>query len=395
VASTAKNGIPCRIPALEDDTLKSSRSDIPPLLLCGGQNCHVDIEFEDGTTWIARMRLEDPMLPPRAVQDYITLSEIATLQFLARTTVPAPRVYAYQLESPDNPIGTAYVLMEKMPGRPLVWYEATDEQRAKVIEQLADVYVELEKHPFQEVGSLTLAHIQGQEHQIKVGGLAQLSWFESPNTNLGPFQTLEDANTTMIRLYLKAISSREQACLPIDNYLGCLWRLSAVPALAASSVSKNGPFYLRHGEDKGDHILVDDDFNITGIIDWEFAATTAKEFAFSSPCMMWPVASFYDGKNTLSKDELQFAKTFETRGRKDMSDFILNGRRWQRWLFSLSENSPQDKEEYEALFQGLRRSFIDGKDEEAISPYKVWKQEALETYEKVDPQLPSVLRMSE
>jgi hypothetical protein len=111
--------------------------------------------------------------------------------------------------------------------------------------------------------------------------------------------------------------------------------------------------------------------------------------------MMWPVGSFYDGKNTLSKDEMQFAKTFETRGRKDMSDFILNSRRWQRWLFSLSENSPQDKEEYETLFQGLRRSFIGGKDEEAISPYKVWKQEALETYEKVDPQLPSVLRMSE
>lgn len=29
----------------------------------------------------------------------------------------------------------------------------------------------------------------------------------------------------------------------------------------------SGPFFLAHTDDKGDHILVDDDFQITGIID--------------------------------------------------------------------------------------------------------------------------------
>jgi len=61
----------------------------------------------------------------------------------------------------------------------------------------------------------------------------------------------------------------------------------------------NGPFFLKHTDDKGEHILVDDEYNITGIIDWVFASTACKAYAFSSPCMMWPVAAYYEGKNVL------------------------------------------------------------------------------------------------
>lgn len=82
----------------------------------GGQNCHVDIEFADVVVWIARIRLENPMLPPSSVQAHIFLSEVATLQFLAETKVPAPRVYAFELASPNNPVGISYILMEKASG---------------------------------------------------------------------------------------------------------------------------------------------------------------------------------------------------------------------------------------------------------------------------------------
>ncbi|KAK4442577.1 hypothetical protein QBC34DRAFT_282140, partial [Podospora aff. communis PSN243] len=79
---------------------------------------------------------------------------------------------------------------------------------------------------------------------------------------------------------------------------------------------------LKHYDDKGDHILVDDEYNITGVIDWEFASAEAKELlAFSSPCMMWPVGKFYDGDNSLAEDEVRFAAIFEQRGRGLRSQF--------------------------------------------------------------------------
>ncbi|GAB1311865.1 hypothetical protein MFIFM68171_02075 [Madurella fahalii] len=274
-ASSARNGITCRIPALADNDSEAARIELVSRQ-CGGQNCHVDVEFAGGVTWIARIRLDDPLLPPHPVQTRILLSEVATLRFLARTRVPAPQVHAYALEGLGNSVGTSHL-----------------------------------------------------------------------------------------------------------------------PDLVAESESRNGPFYLKHYDDKGDHILVDDDHNITGIIDWEFASFEAKELAFSSPCMMRPVRKFYQGSNELTEEEQHFAAIFDERGRKDLSNIVHQGRRWQRYLFFLGGGIPRDMSEFEHLFQGLRESFANGRDGKAvpdISGYQNWKRDVIEEFCIEDSQLEARLQ---
>lgn len=342
----------------------------------GGQNCHVDIDFDDGVTWIARIRLDDPLLPPQSVKSHIFLSEIATLQFLSKTSVPTPKVYCYELEGPENIVGTSFVLMEKIPGKPLDWNGAGEDQRRRVMEQLADIYLELERHPLQMTGSIVPSNVDS--NQPEVAAFAQVPWFKTPEEPLGPFSTLREAYTAILNQQLYTISIHEITSLPIDNFLAFMWQLATIDTLIDSSTSRSGPFYLKHQDDKGDHILVDDNYNITGIIDWEFASAEAKELAFSSPCMMWPVGTFYEGHNDLSKDEICFADILASRGRKDLSEMVSKGRRWQRYLFFLG-GIPNDKEDFEALFQGLRRSFVflGGPD---VCTYEEWKEMALKTY---------------
>lgn len=139
------------------------------------------------------------------------------------------------------------------------------------------------------------------------------------------------------------LANREVGGVPVDNHLAFLWRLQALPQLVAESASRTGPFYLKHYDDKGDHILVDDEHNITGVIDWEFASAEAKELAFSSPCMMWPVGDFFDGSNALAEDEERFAAIFERRGRADMAKLIRGGRKWQRYLFFMGGRDPSGR----------------------------------------------------
>lgn len=170
--------------------------------------------------------------------------------------------------------------MEKMPGTALEWNDANSKQRTKVMQQLVDISLEPEKYPLKQTGSLVPANVRD-----KVGGFAQPPLFETPGKTLGPFSKLESAYTAMIKAQMNAISNRDISSLPVDNYLAFCWRLSALPALISSETNE-GPFYLKHYDDNGDHILVDDDCNITGIIDWEFASAEAKDLAFSSPCMM-------------------------------------------------------------------------------------------------------------
>lgn len=222
-----------------------------------------------------------------------------------------------------------------------------------------------------------------------MAGFAQAPCFKTPEEPLGPFSTLREAYAAILDQQLRTIGDREISSLPIDNSLAFLWQLSAIDALVDSSASKSGPFYLKHQDDKGDHILVDDHHNITGIIDWEWASAEAKELAFSSPCMMWPVGKFYDGHNDLSGDEIYFAKALASRGRDDLSEMVMHGRRWQRFLFFLG-GIPHDKAEFEALFQGLRRTFVSVGETE-VSPYEEWKEMALKTYSG-DVRLQSLLR---
>ena len=72
----------------------------------------------------------------------------------------------------------------------------------------------------------------------------------------------------MLAQQRKLISNGELSCLAIDNYLSNRWREDMIPEVLW--LHDDAGFFLEHGEDKGDHILVDDDFTITGIIDWEF-----------------------------------------------------------------------------------------------------------------------------
>lgn len=320
-------GVKCRIPALDADLDQAAKIEIVSSQM-GGQNCHVDAEFEDGVTWIVRIRLANPTMPPQKVQDEILLSEVATLKFLGQTAVPVPEVYYHQLQSENDTAGASFIVMEKLPGRVLEWNETNSEQREKIMEQLATFFLELEKYPFEKTGSIISI-----KSGFDIGPHAQLPFFESPTSRLGPWSDLNNAYLAIIQRQLQAIDCKEIASLPEENRGYFQWLLSALPSVLGSTKTATGPFYLKHFDDKGDHILIDEQYNITGIIDWEFASTESKNLAFSTPCMMWPVENFYDGKNDLSQDELRFAQIFKQHGRHDIADIVLGCRPWQRSSF--------------------------------------------------------------
>jgi hypothetical protein len=149
---------------------------------------------------------------------------------------------------------------------------------------------------------------------------------------------------------------------------------------------------LKHHDDRGDHILVDNHFNITAIIDWEYASIEVRDFAFSSHCIMWPAADFYNGKNNLSREEIEFASIFRKRGRSDMADILLKGRRWQRFLVSVSENMSSGPQEFQNLFQGLRAALLDECEPEKLVPYDEWRAKAIPQYANTDEKLQRLVR---
>lgn len=369
--------------------------------MMGGQNCHAEIVFADGVVWLARFRLSSPISPPPEVRDYVLKSEAATMEFLQRhTRIPSPRVFDWACESdPANTVGVGYILMEKLQGTPLDWQGATAAQREKVVRQLVDIMLEIERHPFDRLGSLvaTTAMSGGEtasaaaEPLIQVQGLAQHSTFRSGEHHgpLGPFRSSWEASRALVEAHLRMIAGGEigTAENAVDVFLTHRFRLDVLDRVWKATTAageEDEKFFLKHADDKGDHIFVNADFDIVGIIDWEWCSTASKEEAFSSPCMIWPVEAFYDGSNELADEELLLARIFCERGRDDLARCVLDGRKVQRLLFALGPGgaSLEDRRTLACLFMGLKRAFDPGHGEEEKrgreeEEWEAWRARAL------------------
>ncbi|KAL4945069.1 hypothetical protein BDV06DRAFT_232001, partial [Aspergillus oleicola] len=299
-------------------------------------NCHAEITFEDDVKQLARFRLVTASSPPQEVREWILRSEAATMLFLQQhTSIPTPKIFDWACKSdPGNVLGVDYILMEKLDGNALDWQAATQKQKEKVMQQLVDIFLEIENHPFGMMGSLAFS----AGDAVGIQGLALQSSYHMRKGPLGPFSSSQEGAQALLESYLAMISSGEiDSYSPVDNYLVHKLRQEISSSLFTDP-SENNQFFLKHPDDKGDHILVNDDFDIVGIIDWEWTHTVSKAEAFASPCMMWPVAEFYDGSNDLAAEELRLAEIFRERSREDLAECVLNSRKVQRfWAFGIHD----------------------------------------------------------
>ncbi|KAL4937611.1 hypothetical protein BDV06DRAFT_215735 [Aspergillus oleicola] len=364
-ASHLREGVHCFLSKdLQYD--RSTRS-----LVMGGMNYHIEIQFQDGVVWLARIRRSNATSPPLDLQKYIMCSEVATLHFLGKTNVPSPKVFDYNLDG--GSVGVGYILLEKMTGKSLRWSLATSEQRKKVMSQLADIYIELQTHPFKQMGSLNQP---GTDH---VGPFARESltdYVQSRMRPIGPFTSPKDFLLACIRLTLDLIMRGEcYATRSIDAFLIHRFLLDSAPKIFSGYAFDDGCFYLKHADDKGDHILVDDDYNITGIVDWEWAHTDSKSVAFNSPVLLLPVTDFYGGVNEPGKEEQDFAQLLEDKGHHQLAEIVRKGRIIHLFNFCCGYDLA-DWDGFIGLFQGLRRAL----NADGDLDWEAWKEKAMDNY---------------
>jgi hypothetical protein len=381
-ATSLYNNIPCHI----SDPCKEGNT---PLM--GGMNIHLPILFTDGVKWLLRIRRSNATSPPPALQTSILQSEIATLSFLETTKLPTPKVLDYCLQGEEGKAGVSYILMEFMPGEVLDWSSISDPGREKVIAQLADVHIELGKHEFSAMGCLEQV---GTKH---IGPFARECFTDFTGEEgimqpLGPFTHLQDYYHSCIDLLLELIHRGEvYADHPVETYLIHRYLYDKVSEIYPKDTEEEASkrFYLKHADDKGFHILVYADSNITGLIDWEWAFTAPKALAFNSPMLFLPTSEFFAGETGIGKDEEVFADCLEEKGAEDMARAVREGRVHHQVAFLCTLDFCLSFEDLLGLFKGLRRSVgVDGE-----NSWEEWRKVAIERYED-DDRLREILERS-
>lgn len=347
-ASRIRPGITCHISPLTYDP--STRNEV-----MGGMNFHIRIIFEDGVKWLARIRRTNATSPPPAIRDYIVRSEVASLHFLETVNIPTPKIMHYALEGAEaNEVGVGYMLMEELPGKSLIWPRATKEQKCKVIDQLADFAIELQKHPFNKFGSLDQP---GTDH---VGPIAkeEVACMDGEEMHTsGPFSNIQEYYTHYLRSILDQILQKQRYThWPIGAFLIHKFLLDVLPQVwtAGTANPQSEDCYLKHADDKGDLILVYSDYNITGTIDWEWAYTADAHLAFISPFILFNVLDFFNGSTVIFPHEAYFAECLERKGKPDMATWIRASRPRHFFNFCCGHGFEFDLKNFLGLFKGLR-----------------------------------------
>lgn len=352
----------------------------------GGMNLHLRIVFEDGIIWLARVRRSNATSPPPHLQNYIIRSEIATLRFLETISIPTPKVWDFAIGG-ENPVGVGYILMDCMPGKPLDWSSTSKEGRQKIIAQLADIYVELQRFEFGEMGSMNQVGGSG------VGPLARecLTDFAGPTIQpLGPFADLQEYYRGSTNLLLDLIHRGEvHTDKPVDTYLIYRFLYEQLANVYPDEGNPPTGFYLTHADDKGSHILVDAKLNITAMIDWEWAFVAPEPLAFNSPMLLLPTSDFFNGDSRIGKEEQLFAECLEERGAKDLANIVRNGRLHHQLAFLCNLDLCLSFEDLLGLFKGFRSSM----GVEHQYSWQEWRQQSLERFGQ-DDKLKDILARS-
>ncbi|POR38280.1 Uncharacterized protein TPAR_01538 [Tolypocladium paradoxum] len=308
------------------------------------------LKFDDGVEWVFRSPRTECVEISKAGACHILASEAATLKYVRqRTSIPVPEVFHY-CATYRNDIEIPYILMSKAAGKPLSTYgwqmpchgrrkvgSPTDPERAltqserdKIMRQLGRYACQLFQFRFPTIGSLSERGGEGYsiEECLSPGHVLQ-GREDLQDIPRGPFCLERDYYSSLVSallLHVELLPMEHRILLapaPVPQeypkfaefYIAqMLWndyaavgnkpessnnrlayslagwyiRDHIVPRLSLPQGSQRSGFPLCHHDLSTQNIFVDDDFNITCVIDWAFSSTVPPAQLLSTPGLPHP-----------------------------------------------------------------------------------------------------------
>ncbi|KAI3391991.1 hypothetical protein diail_6367 [Diaporthe ilicicola] len=245
------------------------------------------------------MRVTLPVCP-----HHKTRGEVATLRWVHDyTNIPVPEVIAFEDDN-NNEIGFEWILMELMPGTSAYrrWRTMSVEQKSAITERIAEFQVELARHgaprsPFSKIGTLDLKVAEGNGETPATATPGQLVSHEFFMGNhlkydipRGPFRSSFDWLSSELRIIiLEQTAALENAEDEDDRedaeeILGPTRKLlSLLPKVFPNDQEQEVETALWHDDLNLHNILVNDNGEITAVVDWECVSAMPNWVATMTP----------------------------------------------------------------------------------------------------------------
>ncbi|KIH93764.1 hypothetical protein SPBR_04194 [Sporothrix brasiliensis 5110] len=266
---------------------------------CGSFNACFFVEFADdhSTQWNVRVAIE-PALDDAWAK---VQSEVATMRYVRQqTTIPVARVHTYgcdeDLSRQDaDPTRCVYMILDYIQGQPidLVKFVAdTRERKTHLYAQIIDIIAQLRALEFDFSGSLYPGpqdNPQGSllESKPVMGDLLCIEYNElqKMTRRRASVRPATFRSTIEYAFYQYSILAEAyQVPVAQRTLLGAQMEVFALHDIKARILdvvdtrTNYNFFVLAHTDFRWYNILVDDDLNIQGVIDWEWSGAIPQQF---------------------------------------------------------------------------------------------------------------------
>lgn len=284
----------------------------------GFNNIALEVAFSDDVYWIAKVQ----HAPMDETDKVYMSSEIATLKLVkARTSIPVPQVFLYQACATDH-FQYPFTLMQYMPGRELkdgFTKDVPAEHLPKVARQLAQVLFEL-------------------EHELAFPGLGILWCGDDGNSapETIPIPTLDSSEDldgtvdygnvprTSLEWFYSHTQSQNRAAMeqhPDDReWNTACWAMKNALTHIVAEDRVHGPFPLCHIDLHRGNLLFDEDFNLTGVLDWAHAQTVPLERLAVSPEFVFSPMAPVEDKEAITRLVGLMAQSLQDSEREGVED---------------------------------------------------------------------------
>jgi aminoglycoside phosphotransferase (APT) family kinase protein len=221
------------------------------------------------------LKIENPNWPKEKTQN-----EVTNLNYISRyTSIPVPKILAYETAIGSSLIGHEYILMTCMKGKPLNHEFDRIYQNPSayhyVLSQLADYLAQLKKHQFPALGALSSSDSKSLKCPVDFANMG----YTNPCTNFAEYAT------RWVHYYLKEMQHLKVSGHPnavfFEKYIPMIEKLLLKDFSFLNRFDETFPF--SHQDFVMKNILVDNDI-VTAVLDWEWSGAAPSEFESKTGC---------------------------------------------------------------------------------------------------------------
>ena len=275
--------IVAQAPKSSTDPGNSLTCDIQKPAEFGSSNLVYTLKFSDGIDWIAR-------IPGNGVSSFDDVelkmfkNRILTTRMLRlATSIPIPEIFSYETGT-DNPVNVPYTLEDFAKGKKLsdAWIDkdwSSEEKRTRTIRSIAKHMSELHRFEFDKIGCIDF-DVDGTNF-LKVAPMLTRCYdpkkFEPSFGYASESGPWHDTVSYLLDVCEKSQTSEDELDLRSGHRKLLYLAIDSIPKF----LDHEQAFALGHSDLNYQNIFVNDDGDVTAIIDWDGVCIETRVSAFA------------------------------------------------------------------------------------------------------------------